>query len=56
MHTKLWKENLKEIPRCRLEDNINMDHEEMRWEDMDWIHHIQDGTNGHSSECWEFLY
>jgi hypothetical protein len=56
MHTKLWKENVKENPRYRWEDNINTDHEEMRWEDMGWIHLTQDETNGSSSGCWEFIY
>jgi len=29
------------IPRHRWEDNIRMDHREMRWKGMDWIHLAQ---------------
>jgi hypothetical protein len=29
-------------PRCRWEDNIKMDHREIRWDNMDWIHLTQD--------------
>ena len=25
-------------PRCRLEDNIKMDFQEVGWEGIDWIH------------------
>ena len=33
------KRNL-ERPRSRCEDNINTDHEELRWEGVDWL--VQD--------------
>jgi hypothetical protein len=29
-------------PRRRWEDNIKMDLQEVRWEDVDWIHMAQD--------------
>jgi hypothetical protein len=29
-------------PRCRWKDNIKMDLQEVRWEDMDWIALAQD--------------
>lgn len=29
--------------RCRLEDNIKTDLQEIRWEGMDWIHLAHDG-------------
>jgi hypothetical protein len=31
-------------PRRRWEDNIKMDHRELGWGDMDWIHLTQDNT------------
>ena len=30
-------------PRCKWEDNIKMDLQEVRWEDMDWTDLAQDG-------------
>jgi hypothetical protein len=30
------------ITRHELEDNTKMDHKEIAWEDMDWIHLAQD--------------
>jgi hypothetical protein len=30
------------IPRCRLEDNIRVDHGEIGWEGVDWLHLAQD--------------
>jgi hypothetical protein len=29
-------------PRLRWEDNIKIDHREMVWEGVDWIHVVQD--------------
>jgi hypothetical protein len=31
-----------ERPTCRWEDNIRTDVREIWWEDMDWIHLVQD--------------
>jgi hypothetical protein len=33
-------------PRCRWEDNNNMDLQEVRYEDMDWIDVLRIGTGG----------
>jgi hypothetical protein len=30
-------------PRCRWVDNIRMDLREIGWEDVDWMHLVQDG-------------
>jgi hypothetical protein len=38
MHTKFWSENVK--GRDHLEDNMRMDHREIVWEGVDWIHLI----------------
>ena len=40
-HTEFWWGNLKERhhmeENVEMEDNINMDLKEMRWENVDWI-------------------
>jgi hypothetical protein len=47
MHTIFWLENLKGTdsfrrPRHSQEDNITVDLREIRWEDMDWMHLVED--------------
>jgi hypothetical protein len=32
-------------PKSRLEDNIKMYLREIRWEDVDWVHLVQDHTS-----------
>ena len=34
---KYLAKRLLQIPRCRWEDNIKIDHKEIRWDYIDWI-------------------
>jgi hypothetical protein len=42
VHTQFWWGNLREGYRCRLEDYIIMDFNEMGWECLDWIYLVHD--------------
>jgi hypothetical protein len=33
-------------PSCRQEENIRMDHRDVGWECVDWIHQFRIGTSG----------
>ena len=42
-------------PRCRWENNIEMDLQEVGWWDMDWIDWVEDGSEPLGSiKCKEF--
>jgi len=40
---KLEGKKLVREPRCRWDDSIRIDHKEIGWEGVDWIHLAQEG-------------